>query len=88
MVSMLLRFLMIQMLTPDTLRGRVNSINAMFAFGGPLLGQVESGLVASYTSPQIAVISGGIACILATLVIVALVPSILRIQVKEETTAP
>ncbi len=86
MVSMLLRFLVIQMLTPDALRGRVSSVNAMFAFGGPLLGQLESGLIANYTSPQIAVISGGIACILATLVIVALVPNILRVQVKEGTT--
>lgn len=82
MVSMILRFLVIQMVTPDEFRGRISSVNAMFAFGGPLLGQLESGLVASFTSPQISVISGGIACILTTLTIVALAPNLLRTQVK------
>ena len=82
MVSMILRFLVIQIITPDEFRGRVSSVNAMFAFGGPLLGQLESGLVASFTSPQIAVISGGIACILATLSIIALVPRVLQVRVK------
>jgi MFS family permease len=86
MVSMILRFLVIQMVTLDEFRGRISSVNALFAFGGPLLGQLESGLVASFTSPQIAVISGGIACILATLVIIALVPNILRVQIKEGAT--
>jgi hypothetical protein len=57
-------------------------VNAMFAFGGPLLGQLEAGLVASFTSPQSSVISGGMACILATVIIVALVPNLLRVQVK------
>ena len=84
MVSMILRFLVIQIVTPDEFRGRISSVNAMFAFGGPLLGQLESGLVASFTSPQISVISGGIACILATLAIVALVPGLVHIQVKAE----
>jgi MFS family permease len=82
MVSMILRFLVIQIVTPDEFRGRISSVNAMFAFGGPLLGQLESGVVASFTSPQISVISGGIACILATLAIVALVPPVLRVRVK------
>ncbi len=82
MVSMILRFLVIQIVTPDEFRGRISSVNAMFAFGGPLLGQLESGLVASFSSPQISVISGGVACILATLAIVALVPNLLRVQVK------
>lgn len=84
MVSMILRFLVIQIVTPDEFRGRISSVNAMFAFGGTLLGQLESGLVASLTSPQISVISGGVACILATLIIVALIPSLVYVQVKAE----
>lgn len=82
MVSMILRFLIIQIATPDEFRGRISSMNAMFAFGGPLLGQLESGLVASFFSPQISLISGGAACILATFAIVALMPNLLRVQVK------
>jgi len=56
--------------------------NAMFAFGGPLLGNFESGLVASLTSPQFSIISGGVACILATLAIVAIVPGLMNVNVK------
>ena len=82
MVSMILRFLVIQLITPDEFRGRMSAVNAMFAFGGPLLGQFESGLVASLTTPQFSVISGGVACILATLVIASLVPDLLHVKVK------
>ena len=54
----------------------------MFAFGGPLLGQLESGVVASFTSPQISIISGGVACILATVIIIAFVPGLLRVKIQ------
>ena len=82
MVSMVLRGLIIQLTTPDELRGRINSVNAMFVIGGPTLGQFESGLVAGIFSPEFSVVSGGLACILATLAVVALVPSLLRVKVK------
>jgi len=82
MISMILRFLVVQLITPDELRGRISSVNAMFAFGGPLLGNFESGLVASLTSPQFSIISGGVACILATLAIVAIVPGLVNVNVK------
>jgi MFS family permease len=82
MVSMILRGLIIQLTTPDEFRGRVNSVNAMFVIGGPMLGQFESGLVAGIFSPEFSVVSGGLACIFATLAIVALVPSLLRVKVK------
>src|SRR5713101_2996302 len=82
MVSMILRGLVLQLITPDEYRGRTSGVNGMFVIGGPMLGQFESGLVASIFSPEIAVISGGLACIVATVVIVALVPGLLRVKVK------
>ncbi len=82
MVSMVLRGLIIQLTTPDEFRGRINSVNAMFVIGGPMLGQFESGVVAGLTTPQFSVISGGVACIIATLVIVACIPGLLRTQIK------
>ena len=82
MVSMILRGLVIQLTTPDEFRGRMSAVNAMFVIGGPMLGQFESGLVAGLFSPQLSVISGGIACILATLAIAAFVPGLLRVKVK------
>lgn len=82
MVSMILRGLVVQLTTPDELRGRISAVNAMFVIGGPMLGQVESGLVAGFFTPELSVVSGGIACIVATGVIVALVPGLLRVKVR------
>jgi MFS family permease len=82
MVSMILRGLVIQLTTPDELRGRMSAVNAMFVTGGPMLGQFESGLVAGIFTPELSVISGGVACILATLATVAWVPSLLRVRVR------
>lgn len=82
MVSMVLRWLIVQLTTPDEYRGRVSAVNAMFVIGGPMLGQFESGLVAGFTSPVFSVVSGGVACILATLVAVALAPGLLKVRVK------
>jgi len=82
MVSMVLRHVLIQLTTPDEFRGRISAVNAMFVIGGPMLGQFESGVVAGLTSPQFSVVSGGIACIVATLAIAAAVPSLLRVRVE------
>src|SRR5436309_7796335 len=82
MVSMILRGLVIQLTAPDEFRGRISAVNAMFVVGGPMLGQFESGLVAGLFTPILSVVSGGVACIVATLIILALVPSLARIKVK------
>ena len=82
MVSMILRGLIIQLTTPDEFRGRISAANAMFVIGGPMLGQFESGLVAGLSTPEFSVVSGGLACIFATLAIIALVPRLLRVKVK------
>ncbi len=82
MVSMVLRHLVVQLTSPDEMRGRMSAVNAMFVIGGPMLGQFESGVVAGFATPQFSVVSGGIACIVATLGVVALVPSLLRVRVK------
>jgi MFS family permease len=82
MVSMILRGLVIQLTTPDEFRGRISAVNAMFVVGGPMLGQFESGVVAGVVSPQFSVVSGGVACILATVAIVACVPGLLRVKIK------
>jgi len=82
MVSMILRGLIIQLTTPDEFRGRISAANAMFVIGGPMLGQFESGVVAGFTTPQFSVISGGVACIAATLIVAACIPGLLRAQIK------
>jgi len=55
---------------------------SMFVIGGPMLGQFESGLIAGLVTPEFSVVSGGFACIIATLAIAACVPKLLRVKVK------
>jgi MFS family permease len=82
MISMILRGMVIQLTTPDEFRGRMSAVNGMFVVGGPMLGQFESGVVAGIVSPQFSVVSGGLACILATLAIAACVPGLLKVKIK------
>ena len=82
MVSVLLQGIVVQSMTPDELRGRISSVMALFAIGGPMLGSFESGLVAGLFTPMFSVVSGGVACILAALLILLLVPSLLKIKIK------
>jgi MFS family permease len=63
-ISVVVRQTLIQMLTPDEMRGRVSAVNSMFIGASNDLGAVESGVVAYYTSPMISVVSGGIGTIL------------------------
>lgn len=58
--SAVCRNTIMQTLTPDELRGRVTSLYFMVVVSGPYLGDLEAGGVASLTTPQIAVVSGGV----------------------------
>src|SRR6058998_2324838 len=65
-VSMVIRNLIRQLNTPDSMRGRMTSINMIFFMGGPQLGELEAGLVAHGWGAPFSVVSGGIGCLLAT----------------------
>jgi len=64
--SAVIRQTVLQLRTPDALRGRVSAVNRVFISSSNELGAFESGLLAAFTSPVFAVVFGGI----ATLVIV------------------
>jgi MFS family permease len=64
-VSTIIRNTIRQLQTPDHIRGRMTSINQIFFQGGPQLGEVEAGLVASALGVPFAIISGGIGTIVA-----------------------
>jgi MFS family permease len=77
-VSAIFRSTILQVETPDALRGRVSSINLVFVAGGPQLGQVESGVIAELWSPEAAVVTGGLACVGVVVAAHALVPQVAR----------
>jgi MFS family permease len=77
-VSSIFRHTILQLETPDALRGRLSAINLVFVAGGPQLGQVESGVVADLWSPEASVVSGGLACVGMVFVAHALAPEVAR----------
>lgn len=82
-VSVVLRNIIRQLATPDHLRGRMVGVNMIFFMGGPQLGELEAGLVAGAFGAPIAVLSGGLGCILVTILIAARTPALLRYRRDE-----
>jgi MFS family permease len=73
LVSTVIRQTLRQLLTPDALRGRMTSVTMIFFMGGPQLGELEAGLVASLFLSQVvgvtvSIVSGGV---LTTLAVIA-----------------
>lgn len=68
-ISMVVRQTILQLKTPDHMRGRVGAVNSMFVGSSNELGAVESGITAKLLGAPLAVIFGGT----ATLIIVAII---------------
>jgi MFS family permease len=68
MISVVVRTTMVQMHTPDEMRGRVSAVNMLFVGASNEVGQFESGLTAQWVGTVPAVVIGGV----GTVVIVAL----------------
>jgi MFS family permease len=66
-VSTVLRQTIRQLVTPNSLRGRMTSVNMIFFMGGPQLGELEAGAVAALIGAQLSVITGGVSCLVAAL---------------------
>jgi len=77
-VSAVFRSTILQAATPDEYRGRLQGIFTVVVAGGPRLGDVESGTVAALFGETFSVVSGGIACIAVTGILVAAMPAFLK----------
>ncbi len=76
LISEVLRNALLQIYTPDQLRGRVSSLYLAQVTTAPALGNVEAGGVARLISPTFSVVSGGLACVAGALVLGALIPAL------------
>lgn len=77
-VSMTTRSVILQLSTPDELRGRVSAVNMIFIGASNELGDAESGFLASITSATFSVVAGALACLGVTAVIGLRVPELRR----------
>jgi MFS family permease len=78
-VSVVVRHTLVQMLTPDKMRGRVSAVNGVFIVASNDLGGLESGLTAWLFGPVISVVGGGVGTILVVLAALRLWPQILKL---------
>lgn len=93
-ISVVVRHTLVQMLTPDEMRGRVSAVHGVFIVASNDLGGLESGLTAWLVGPVVSVVAGGIGTILVVLGATRLWPQILslgqlndiRPAVEEETS--
>ena len=69
-ISVVVRHTLVQILTPDSMRGRVSAVNNVFIGTSNEFGAFESGVTAAWFGPILSVVGGGIATIL-TVVFVA-----------------
>jgi MFS family permease len=89
-ISTVIRQTIRQFVTPDRLRGRMTSINMIFFMGGPQLGELEAGLVASLFASTVvgvtvSVVTGGFATILLTAAIATAAPMVRRYDYRTST---
>jgi MFS family permease len=66
MVSVYIRHMLVQLETPDAIRGRVSAVNSVFIGASNELGEFESGLTAAWFGLVPAVVIGGIATLVVT----------------------
>jgi MFS family permease len=82
-ISAVFRSTILQLSVPDSLRGRLSQIHILVVTGGPRLGDLEAGLVASAFSPAVSVVSGGVLCVAGAALLAWLVPSFRRYHAGE-----
>ncbi|MBB3590155.1 MFS family permease [Rhizobium sp. BK529] len=79
-VSVVVRSSLVQLLTPDEMRGRVNAVNSLFIGTSNQLGEFESGMLAGVLGPVVAGIVGGVGTIAVVLMWTRFFPDLLKVK--------
>jgi MFS family permease len=83
MVSAIFRNTILQVATPDALRGRLQGVFIVVVTGGPRLGDFEAGSVGSAFGSQVSVVTGGVACMVGVAALAAAYPSFARYDARD-----
>ena len=81
-ISAVLRSSIVQLLTPDSLQGRVSSIHILVVTGGPRIGDAEASGVAALIGTQASVVSGGLLSLLGVGAIALAMPQFARLDLR------
>lgn len=82
-ISAVLRSTIQQSSVPDSYRARISSLHIAVVTGGPRLGDLEAGAVASFSTVELSIISGGLACIVGAAALSLLLPGFRRYRRPE-----
>jgi MFS family permease len=77
-ISVVMRSTLVQLETPNEMRGRVSAVNSIFIGASNQLGEFESGSVAALWGPVVSVVSGGIGTMLVAAAWFKLFPALAR----------
>ena len=86
-ISAVCRSTINQTVTPDAMRGRMSAAFSLVVTSGPRLGDIESGTIASISTPRFSVLSGGLGCIVSALLIVRAFPALARYDAEHALPA-
>ncbi len=86
MISVVIRSSLVQLQTPDDMRGRVSAINSVFIGTSNQLGEFESGLTAFWFGTIPAVVLGGVGTILVALIWMRLFPQLAKMDNLREAS--
>jgi MFS family permease len=75
MVSAVLRTSMLQLAAPEDMRGRMQGVFIVVVAGGPRLGDLRAGALATAAGVSVAMVSGGVVIVVAMVVVALIVPS-------------
>ena len=78
MISVVIRTSLVQLDTPDNMRGRVSAVNSVFVGASNQLGEFESGMVAGLLGPVASVVVGGLGTLLVVAIWMRLFPDLTR----------
>ncbi|MFO0876682.1 MAG: MFS transporter [Gemmataceae bacterium] len=79
-ISVVVRGTLMQVLTPDEMRGRVAAVNTVFISSSNELGQFESGVTAAWWGPVTAVVVGGVGTMVVVGVVLTACPRLLKLS--------
>jgi len=79
-VSVVIRFSLVQLATPDEMRGRVGAVNFLFINASNQLGQFESGVTAALFGAMPAAVLGGVGTVAIALVWMKLFPTLRNVE--------
>ncbi len=85
MISVVARQTLIQLHTPDAMRGRVSAVNSMFVVASNQLGDFRAGLMAAWLGAVPAVLIGGIGTLVVVLACLKMFPGLVRIDRFDST---